>query len=261
MNTRTRSNPQTAGARTWKAYRAHLLNETRLHLREPAALIFGAILPVVAVVVMVVFPAASEPQPSFGGLSVIQSYLPVLFLFSSSILGLTVLPGTLGAYREAGILKRLRTTPSSPISLLAALVTVIGGFALLVAALITAIPAFARGYLPEDLTGFAIAAVASTVSFIGMGTVLASVVSHAKAAPGIGNAIAVVMWAAAGMWYPRAEFPEWLRTIADLTPGGATADVMLNAGMGTTIEWQPLAVLTAWTLGTLAVAVRAFRWE
>lgn len=247
--------------RQWHAYRAHLLNETRLHAREPAALIFGAILPVTAIIVMCVFPAAREPVASMGGVSVITAYTPVLILFSSSILGLTIIPGTLGTYRESGVLRRLRTTPTSPLSLLTALITIITGFALLVAGFIMGIPAVSGAGIPTHLGWFALAATSSTVCFVAMGALIASVVSNAKAAPGVGNAIAVVMWAASGMWFPRAGFPDWLRTLADLTPGGATAQLMLDASTTGNVGWQPFVVLLAWTLGSAALATKLFRWE
>ena len=247
--------------RQWHAYRAHLLNETRLHAREPAALIFGAILPVTAIIVMCVFPAAREPVASMGGVSVITAYTPVLILFSSSILGLTIIPGTLGTYRESGVLRRLRTTPTSPLSLLTALITIISGFALLVAGVIVGIPAISGAGMPTHLGWFSLAAAVSTICFVAMGALIASVVSNAKAAPGIGNAIAVVMWAASGMWFPRAGFPDWLRTVADLTPGGATAQLMLDASTTGSVEWQPFMVLLVWTLVSTALATRLFRWE
>lgn len=243
------------------AFRAHLLNETRLHLREPAALIFGAILPVVAIIVMTVFPAAREPVAEMGGLSVIQTYTPVLVLFSSSILGLTIIPGTLGAYREQGVLRRLRTTPTSPTALLAALVTIITVFALVVAAIIVAVPMIMGAGMTTGIGWFALAAVVSTLAFVAMGALLASVASNAKAAPGVGNAIAVLMWAASGMWFPRAGFPDWLRTIADLTPGGATAEIMLRATTGEALTWQPFAVLGVWTIVASVLAIKLFRWE
>lgn len=248
-------------ARQWQALRAHLANELRLHLREPAALIFGAILPIAAIIVMTVIPAARNPLAEMGGLSVIQAYLPVLVLFSSSILGLTIIPGTLGTYRETGVLRRLRTTPTTPSTLLAAQFVVVSAFALLAAAVIVAVPGVGGAGWPQHLGWFALAALCSTCTFVAMGTALAAVVANAKAAPGVGNAVAVVMWAASGMWFPRAGFPDWLRFVADLTPGGATAQVMLEASIGGSVTWQPFAVLACWTLASVVLAVRLFRWE
>lgn len=100
--------------RALRAFRAHLVAESRLMLRSPGAHLFAALLPLTAIVVMSAIPAAREASPAFGGLSVIQAFQPTIIIFATSILGLTVIPAVLGGYRQDGVLRRLRTTPSSP---------------------------------------------------------------------------------------------------------------------------------------------------
>lgn len=250
-----------ASGRFGRAFRAHLAQETRLLLREPASLIFGALLPIAAIIVMSFFPAAREPTDIFGGMSAIQAYVPTITLFAMSIIGLTVLPGTLGAYRQAGVLRRLRTTPASPATLLAALFVLMGVAGLVVATLIVGIPRVVGVPLSPHLGWFALAVAGSLAAFLALGTVLAAVVPNPRAAAGIGNVIAAVMWFASGMWLPRAAFPDWLFWVTDLTPGGAAARAMLDATAGALIGWQPYAVLAAWTLVAGIIAVRVFRWE
>lgn len=246
--------------RAGAAFRAHLRNEFRLLTREPAALIFGALLPLAAITVMVLIPATKRPNDAFGGVSVVESYTPVLVLFATSMLGLTITPGILGNYRERGVLKRLRTTPSSPMSLLAALFVIITVVGLLVAAIILGIAA-AGGSWPRQPARFGLVVLLSTLCFVAMGTVIASVIPSAKAAPGVGNAVAVVMWAASGLWFPRAAFPDWLLTVADLTPGGAASGAMLDATIGAPTQWIDHVVLLVWTLVCILLASRLFRWE
>ena len=66
-----------------RAFAAHLRSETRLILREAAALIFGAVLPLAAIIVMSAIPAAREPLADFGGLSVVRTYQPTILLFAT----------------------------------------------------------------------------------------------------------------------------------------------------------------------------------
>lgn len=261
MTLSTAATATPARVRQSRVFRAHLVNEFRLLRREPAALIFGATLPLLAVVVMAAIPAARQPNPVMGGFSVVQTYTPVLVLFATSILGLTIMPGILGGYRQLGVLRRLRTTPTSPASLLAALFTLVTTVGLVGAALIVLIPALFGVAPPVALAWFALAAVLSTLAFVAMGTVLAALVPSAGAAAGVGNAVAAVMWAASGLWFPRSGFPDWLLTASNLTPGGAAADAMLTATLGAPQQWLPYVVLLAWTVVCAVVAVRTFRWE
>ncbi|MDO5496059.1 MAG: ABC transporter permease [bacterium] len=250
-----------ARARSSTAFAAHLANEFRLLLREPAALIFGAVLPLLAIIVMSAIPGAREPLADFGGLSVVQTYAPTIALFSTSILGLTVLPAILGSYREMGVLRRLRTTPTSPVTLLAALFTIICTVGIVVVALITIIPAMFGAGLPANLWAFGLAALLSLFAFVALGALLAAVVPNPKAAAGIGNVLAALMWFLAGLWYPRALFPDWLATIANLTPGGVAATAMTDASIGAPTSWVSFVVLIVWTAVCALAAVRTFRWE
>lgn len=243
------------------AFGAHVRNETRLLLREPAALIFGAALPLAAIVVMSAIPAARVPLVDFGGLSVVQAYEPTIVLFATSVLGLTVVPAVLGGYRQAGVLRRLRTTPASPSTLLAALFVVVATVGLAVTALLIGIPAVGGAGLPTGLGWFALAATLSLLAFVALGTVLAAIVPSPQAAAGVGNAVAALMWFSAGLWLPRVFFPDWLVTVTDLTPGGAATRAMLDATQGVQPSWEPFAVLVVWTLLGAWFAARTFRWE
>lgn len=243
------------------AFRTQFVTEAKLLAREPAAILFGAVLPLVAITVMAAIPGAREPLANFGGLSVVQTYVPTITLFATSILGLTVLPSILGSYREMGVLRRLRATPVSPTNLLAAvglLVLIVG---LVVSVLVVVIPALFGAGLPAGLGWFSLAAVLSLLAFLALGAVLAAVIPNPKAAAGVGNAFAALMWFAAGMWLPRVLFPDWLRTLTDLTPGGAAAQAMTAAPTGTGVSWQPFVVLAVWTVAAFLIAQRTFRWE
>lgn len=253
--------PERRPARFWRATRTQFANEFRLLARDPAAMIFAAVLPLVAITVMSAIPPAREPLADFGGLSVVQSYAPTITLFATSIIGLTLLPATLGGYRELGVLRRLRTTPASPSSLLLAMFAVMAALGVVVAALIVLIPAGFGAGLPQNLASFALAAMLSLLSFVALGALLAAVIPNAKAAAGVGNAVAAVMWFAAGMWLPRVHFPGWLTTLTDLTPGGAAASAMTAATTGAPFAWQPVLVLIAWTVGAGVLARATFRWE
>lgn len=259
--TSTTTRAATPAAGFTRATRAQFRNELRLLLRDPAAMLFGAVLPLVAVVVMSAIPGARQPLPQFGGHSVVQAYVPTLILFATSVLGLTVLPGILGGYRELGVLRRLRTTPASPVSLLLAVFALTAAVGVLVSALIVAVPTLFGVPLPPELGGFALGVLLSLCSFAAVGTVLAAVIPNSRVAAGLGNVVAAVMWFCAGLWYPRALFPDWLDLAAGLTPGGAGAEALTQATAGSGLGWQPVLVLLGWTVLAGLAARATFRWE
>ncbi|WP_425307350.1 ABC transporter permease [Ammonicoccus fulvus] len=256
MTTVSLTSPRAAS--TWSAL---LRTESRLLARQPAILIWTVILPVAAIIVMAAIPAARRPQDGFGGLSVLQAYQPTLMIFASSMMALQMLPVLLGQYRELGYLRRLRTTPVSPWQLLGALlvlmllVTMAIGVLMAIVPLLVGVGEAARA---PSILGVLLP---TTLAFLAVGALIAAVIPSSRVAGGAGAALAAVMWFAAGMWFPRAMFPGWLAAIADWTPGGAAAAAMTDVAVGAAPGWQPFVCLALWFVVSLAIAVRAFRWE
>src|ERR1700754_3696145 len=115
---------------------ALLKTEARLLLREPLLLFWGVLFPLVLLTVMGL--AGNDPDPDLGGLSLVQSYVPVLIAFTFTILGVSALPTALATSRERGVLKRLATTPLRPSRVLGAQLTTSAGMAATTAVLILA---------------------------------------------------------------------------------------------------------------------------
>src|SRR5699024_9431316 len=97
--------------------------------------------------------------------------------------------------------------------------------------------------------------------FLAIGAVLCALIPNVKVLAGVGNVVAVLMWFTAGLWIPRAAFPDWARILTDLTPGGASAELLHTAIAGGDGNWQDVAVCLVWIVVSLGTAVRVFRWE
>lgn len=240
---------------------ALLRTEATLLARNPAAVIFTVLAPLAAAVVIASVPAARRPSEAFGGLSVAQAYTPSLVLFAVTMAALVAMPQILGGYREIGYLRRLRTTPVSPRQLLLALFGVIGAVTVVVSVVISVLPLIAGVPAPRHPWAFAAAIALAVVTFHALGAALSAVIPGTRIAAGVGNVVAMLMWFSAGLWFPRAQFPDWLRTVTDLTPGGAVAELMNTSSLGGTLSWAPVLVCLAWTAVATVVAVRTFRWE
>lgn len=244
-----------------RAVRAMLASEARLLAREPAVVVWAALLPIAAMIVLSVLPATREAQAELGGTSFVELYLPIIMLFAITMMALQSRPVTLVSYRELGVLRRLRTTPASPWLLLGTNAVLTIAVSLVICAVLVAIPAIAGPGLPENLGGFALAVVLAILAISGLGALISALVPNARITGAVGWVASAIVWFAAGMWMPRPFFPDWLTVVADATPGGAAASALLDSAGGAWPGLWPVVVLIVWTLGTFAIAVRAFRFE
>lgn len=243
------------------ALSALVANEARLLRREPGIVLWAIVLPVVATVVLAVLPVTRHPMADLGGWSFSQLYLPVLVLFTASLLAVQGLPTVLAQYRADGVLKRLRTTPVAPSRLLIAIMVVLGAAALAVTAVLVAIPAALGNPPPGNLAAFALVSVLALAALLSIGTLLSAVVPNPRVATGLGTLLTFLLWFFAGMWIPRTVFPEALGRVADLTPTGAASAALLGAMHGGWPDLTQVLVLLGWTALPAFLAARTFRWE
>ena len=184
------------------AWRQLLLTEAKLFLREPMALFWGVLFPLVLIVVFGI--AGHHPDRKLGGQSLVDVYVPVMMAFVLTVSAVQVLPSVLASYREKGVLRRLSTTPIHPRLLLGAdvavLVTVIVT-ALLVIAVVAHV-AF-NAHLPSQGLGFVLTLALAAAAMLGLGAVVASISGTPRIANAIGTLLFFPMMFFAGLWVPR----------------------------------------------------------
>ena len=255
-----------AAAPTAPARRNALLSLTRteltLFLRERARPIVAVGLPVALLVVFGEIPFYNQPKASFGGLTLLEVYVPILVAFALAMLSLNILSPVLAAYRERGVLRRLRTTPAGPVRVLAAQLIVDAAveavttvLLLLVARLAFQVP------LPRQAVGFALTAVLAGLALIATGLLVAAAVPTGRAGNAVGAILFYVMMFFAGLFFPVNVMPPALQHVSHATPLGAAVIALTDAAQG---QWPPtlyLATLAAYAVAFGAAAVRLFRWE
>ncbi|GMA19826.1 ABC transporter permease [Arsenicicoccus piscis] len=258
MTTSTRA---ATPARARSPLLAMIRNEARLLLREPALVAWAVLVPLVADVALALVPATREPSPDLGGWSFSQLYLPVLVLFTASLLAVQGMPTVVAQYRADGVLKRLRTTPVSPAVLLGAVLVSLGAVALVVGAVLVAVPTVLGNPPPGNVFALMLVTVLALAAFLCVGSIVAALTANPRMASGVGTVLTFVLWFFAGMWVPRTLFPELLGRIADLTPSGAASAAMLQAMHGSWPALAQVCVLLVWIIVPAVLAARAFRWE
>lgn len=237
-------------------------SEFRLLLREPVLAFFGLLFPVVLVAILGSIPAMREPSPEIGGLRVIDLYVPIALVLALASLGLQSTPQILATYRERGVLRRMATTPASPVMLLGAQLTMVTLTALAAGTLTLLVGRFAFDVpFPGRPFVYLLAFLLCAAAVFAIGIFVAAVAPSGKAASGIGMAVFFPLMFFAGLWTPREVMPEWLQRIGELTPLGAGQAAIQAASIG---DWPPLQCVIALLayLGIFAYgAVRFFRWS
>lgn len=239
-----------------------VVTELRLFLREPAAVITTSILPVAALIVLGCVPAIRRPSQALGGMSYLQAYLPVLMMITLAMLGLAVLPVAVATDRERGILRRLSTTPMSPVRWLTIQMGLYLAVGLLVSAVLMAVGVLAFGVAVAGLVpAFVLTLILVAAALFGIGLLIASVAGTARIANGIGVLVFFPLMFCAGLWLPRAQMPTLLRTISGYTPLGAGVDAVQRCidGMWPTVV--SLAVMAGYGVVSWLLAVGTFRWQ
>lgn len=234
--------------------------ETKVFVREPMGLIGALLLPVVLFVVLgrslrLGDPAVAQAPP-FN-----VAILAALFIAIGAALSLVTI---ISIYREGGILKRLRATPLSPVTILGSHVMVkllftIVGLGLLGLAGRQTFP----GLVPANGASFTVAVLLSTASILSLGFVMASLVPTARFAQPIGASLLYPMVAVSGLFFPLSKMPAVVRLIAQGLP--TTHAVALMQGVWDGTGWAAhlgnAAALVVIAAACVALSTRVFRWE
>jgi ABC-2 type transport system permease protein len=187
--------------------------ETKLFFREPVGAFFTLAFPL-----MMLFLFGSiygnKPTQMFNGYGTIDISVPAytaMIVATTGLMGLTI---TMAAYRENGVLRRLRTTPISPLVVLVAqvivlfLMTTLGMVLLIVAGKLVYHMRF-EGNALSVLAGFTLC----SLSFFALGFVLAGLMPNARTAQVVGMVLLYPMLFLSGAGFPRELLPEAIKKV------------------------------------------------
>lgn len=234
--------------------------ESRLFLRDPMSFTIGLLLPSVVLLGLGAVPMLREPSAEYDGTRFIDYFAPSTIVMAVGVIGLTNLPAVLAAYREQGVLRRMRATPVHPVKLLLAQLIVNLG-----ASLLSALLVIVSGNLvfdvpfPKHPLGFTIAFVLGISAVFGLGMVVAAVSPTARTATSISTVVFMSAMFFGGVYLPRFMLPEGLARAGDYVPPGVQS--LLDSWNGTAPAVVPLLVMAATAVAASAVAARIFKWE
>jgi ABC-2 type transport system permease protein len=235
--------------------------ETKIFTREPMGFVGTLVMP------LVVFIALGR---AFGGKPVAAPELGIPFnaaILAAVLIAISAvqsLVAIISIYREGGILKRLRATPLSPVTIMGAQVAVKLGFTVISLALVMlAGRRLFPGVMRVNVFSFTVAVLLSTLSILSLGFVLASIVPTARFAQPISAAVLYPMLALSGLFFPITRLPRWLEAIAYLLPTTHAVALLEGVwdGSGWGAHWVNVAALLVLFAVYTALSTRVFRWE
>ncbi|WP_409181072.1 ABC transporter permease [Amycolatopsis sp. VS8301801F10] len=234
--------------------------ETKLFFREPIVVFFALAFSPVLYAVLGLIPALREPGAD--GVRTISRYLPIVVAMGIALFSLSGLAQLFAAYREKGVLRRMRLTPVRPAVLLGAqllMAVVLSAASTLVILLIGRL-AFDVD-LPRQLPAYVLSFALLELALFALGLLVAALARSAKSASAVGSLVFFPLVFFAGLWVPRATMNEVLLTISDLTPLGAGVQALQDTASGNWPHLLHVGVMLGWLVATGGLAARYFRWE
>jgi ABC-2 type transport system permease protein len=246
-----------------RAFTKYTWTEIKLFLREPIGAFFTLLFPLMMLFLFGTI-YGNEPSPYFNGYGTVDVSVPAytsMIIGTTGIMGLTI---TMSAYREKGILRRLRATPLRPQVILAGQVVVI--FLMTVLGMILLILAGKLVYgLRFDGNPLSVAAafVLGSLSFFALGFVLAGVMPTARTGQVVSMAIFYPMLFLSGAGLPLEMLPDGVRKFSNFLP--LTHVVTLLRGLWIGEAWsqhttEVIVLLSLLVVGVL-ISAKTFRWE
>jgi ABC-2 type transport system permease protein len=169
------------------------------------------------------------------------------------------------ARRELGILKRIRSTPLPAATyLVAVLVSMLIVFALQAAALFALGKVLRDTPFPRHALSVVLLLALGAACFAALGLALCGLIRSLEGSSAVVNVIILPMAFLSGSFGPTRRYPSALRAIGDVLPLKYLVNSMNAIYLHGREIWDrpgSVAVLAAWGVAGLAVAMRRFRWE
>jgi ABC-2 type transport system permease protein len=235
--------------------------------RNPASVFFTVMFPVVLLLIFATVFGGQTVQVR-GGIKTTTYYVPAIITLSVISATMQSLAMSLVIAREDGRLKRSRGTPMPPWVFIAGRVGNSIVVALMMLALLAAIGRVLYGVpIPwERLPAIVVVLVVGAASFCTLGIALTAAIPSQDAAAPIVNALLLPLYFLSGVFIPDDQLPNGVIHFADAFPVRHFFEAFFDAyvppvgGGGAAIAWVDLAVVAAWGLLGLGLAVRFFRW-
>ncbi len=246
-----------------KAIGGFLKFELNLFLRNFITVFFLLVFPTM---MLLIFGGiyGNAPSELFGGVGAINMFVPAYSGIVIAVTGLMNIPISLCEYREKGIFKRYKATPTKPGYLILALLiintcmTIIGMFILIIVGKIVfdieITGNFAQCFLIFMVSLFCIFAI---------GFLVGAVAPNMKASNSLAYLLYFPMLFLSGATMPYEIFPKGLQTVAKILPMTYSVKAMKSVWNGGTLKENASSILILAAIGIVfwVMSIKAFKWD
>jgi ABC-2 type transport system permease protein len=188
-------------------------------------------------------------------------------ILSMSIMQLGIFGVAFGfvSLKKRGILRRLSVTPISPNDFIIAQVAMRLVLVMLQIVIMTLVPYF---FLDLHFIGsfgeMFVVGILGAIVFLALGFAVAGMGKSEDQVAPIANIIAMPMMMLSGVFFSRNTLPDFVRAAVDYLPLSFLADAMRSIAIdGATLGqvFPQIVGLAVWSVVSVAIAVKMFRWE
>jgi ABC-2 type transport system permease protein len=232
--------------------------------RSPTSVFFTVALPLIFLIIFATIFGDDEVETL--GVKTTTYYVPAILTLAVISANLQSVAIQLTEDRENGILKRGRGTPMPSWVFFAGRV---GNAFVISALMLVIVPGIGRVIYSVSIPWEHVAAVVLTLAvgaatFACLGIALTAAIPNFDAAPAITNVTVLPLYFLSGVFIPESEIPDGVLHFASFFPVRPFFQAFYESwsptATGSAIEWGHLAVVAAWGVFGLVLAVRYFRW-
>lgn len=239
--------------------------DQKVFWRNPASVFFTVMLPLIFLFIFATI--FGNDDVAGRGVKTTTYYVPAILalaIISASTQSIAI---NLTEDRERGLLKRVRGTPL-PVPVFVA--GRVGNSLLISLVMLVVVSLIGRLVYGVTIPTATLPAVLATVavgafSFCCLGFAMTAIIPSEDAAPAITNALILPLYFISGIFIPDSEIPSGVLAVADVFPIRPFFEAFFTAWdpntTGAGFELGNLAVVGAWGIAGLVIAVLFFRWE
>lgn len=237
--------------------------EMRLFLRRKDDLFWTVAFPVFFIVLFGLI--YGDMEWDFVDLRAIEYIMPGIVVMALMTSGIMATASGFVEERERGIYRRLSLTPLKRHTILGGqlvqrYIVILVQTALL---LVVGVLAFNISIQGNPLWVWLVVTLGA-LCFLSIGFLLTGLIKTARAANGISMVVFFMLMFLGGIFFPTEMMPDFLRTFSGVLPSTSLNDVfraVIIMDLGAGEIWRELLIAGGWSVGSLLLAVRLFRWE
>jgi ABC-2 type transport system permease protein len=239
--------------------------DQKVFWRNSASVFFTVMLPLIFLFIFATIFGNDEIEEL--GVNTTTYYVPAIVALAVISATTVALAINLTTDRERGLLKRVRGTPLPTPVFVSGRVGNSLVISLLMVVLIAVLGRLVYGVSLPDQTipALLVTLAVGAFAFSCLGFALTTIIPNEDAAPAVTNAIVLPLYFISGVFIPDSEIPEGVLHVADAFPVRPFFQAFFSTWdpntTGAGLEWGHLALVAAWGVAGLAIAMLAFRWE